>query len=66
MSKTTPETPHYRIALNITDAAIAAGVSRPTIYRWINDGLPNYKIGGVRLIRVTDLDLWISSHGVEA
>lgn len=48
--------------LNMTKAAEFAGVSRMTLYRWLeNDPLPTtQKVdGGVRLVKISDLVEWI-------
>lgn len=29
-----------------------------TVHNWLKDGLPSYKIGGVRRIRMTDFEAW--------
>jgi len=38
------------------------GVSRPTVYRFIEKGMPNYKVGGRRLFDPDELTEWVKSH----
>lgn len=44
--------------LTIDQAAIAAGVTRRTIYRWINTGLRTTGTGETTLIDPTMLEHW--------
>ena len=43
--------------LRPAEAGEYARVTRSTIYRWMSDGLiKSYCVGGVRLIKVSDID----------
>lgn len=49
-----------RIALSVSEAAAAAGISRAFIYRALSSAeLPSSLLGRRRIIRVADLDAWI-------
>lgn len=47
--------------LNMTNAAKYAGVSRTQIYRWLEEGLPTNLKGGLRLVKISELDEWIEA-----
>lgn len=34
------------------------GASKTTVYRWYNDGFPHYAIVILKLLEVTERDLW--------
>lgn len=38
------------------------GISRPTVYRFIEEGMPNYKVGGRRFFDPGELTEWVKSH----
>ena len=60
---------HYeRLALTVSEAAQAVGVSRPTVYRWTHlQGFPVVRVGGVTRIPVRAFESWLESQieGVE-
>jgi len=39
------------------------GISRHTINKWLDMGLPVYQIGRCRLVKTTDLDEFIEMNG---
>lgn len=52
-----------KLALTISEAAKAAGVSRPTVYRWIKmSGFPVARIGGCTRIPVEAFKRWINQQ----
>ena len=52
--------------LGSPDAAMYLGLSAPTLYRLIDEGvLPAYKMGRVIRIKVSDLDAFIASVRIE-
>lgn len=55
------------LALNVSDAAQLAGVSRPTLYRWMNmTGFPVARIGGCVRIPTEAFKAWLEKQaGVE-
>ena len=48
--------------LSKKDAAIYAGVSRPTLDEWVNMGLKQNKIGARCFFNPKDIDDFITSH----
>ena len=49
-----------RLAYTVTEAAAAAGVSRPTLYRWMNaPGFPAFRIGGTVRVPVDAFNEWL-------
>lgn len=52
-----------RLAYPLGDFANAVGVSANTARRWIREGLPSYKVGGLVLILPGDFETWLRSHG---
>ena len=49
-----------RLAFTVSEAAEAAGVSRPTIYRWMHiEGFPVAKIGGCTRIPAQAFKVWL-------
>ena len=54
-------TPHQEW-FRINPAARRAGVSPRTVRRWIDKGLPAYRVAEFLLINRTELDDWIRSH----
>jgi len=68
--KPTVETPSAapvpRLCLTMNEAAEAVGVSRRGLYNLAErDGLPTVKLGGRRLVRVSDLEAWIAAQPVD-
>jgi len=56
MSKT------QKFALSVTEAGVAAGVKKDSIYKAMNSGeLPSMKIGRRRLIRSESLQAWLKA-----
>lgn len=52
------------IAVNMTEAARLAGVSRPTLYRWARmDGFPVIRLGGCTRVIVADFEAWLRKNG---
>lgn len=52
-----------RVAYTPTEAAAAAGVSRPTIYRWMHmEDFPVAKIGGCTRIPVQAFKVWLEKQ----
>ena len=52
-----------KLAFTITEAAKAAGVSRPTIYRWTHiQGFPVVRIGGCTRIPAKLFEQWINQQ----
>lgn len=52
-----------RLALRVTEAADALGVSERTLRRWMRDeGLPFARIGGSVLLPVADVRGWLSER----
>jgi excisionase family DNA binding protein len=52
-----------RIALRPAEAARTIGVDRRTIYRMMDRGdLPSITVGGVRLIRVSDIKTMVGER----
>ena len=50
------------LAVAPAQAAVMAGIGRTKLYEAISSGaLPSFKIGTRRLIRVSDLDDWLTS-----
>jgi len=56
-----------RLLLTVAETAEAIGVSRRQIYNLAGSaGLPTVKLGGRRLVRVTDLREWVAAQPVDA
>ena len=52
-----------KLAFTVSEAARAAGVSRPTVYRWIRiPGFPVARIGGCTRIPVEAFRRWINQQ----
>lgn len=45
--------------LKVNDVCDIFGVDRTTIYSWIRNGMPSYKVGGVRMFVEADVDAWV-------
>lgn len=54
-----------RLFLRISEAAASCGVSRRTLWSWISQGLPAFRVGGVTLIRPDKLREWLEKHAVD-
>lgn len=52
----------YPIMLSVAEVAAAIGVERVTVYEWIANGLPLYRIGVKRKILVADLVEYLRAH----
>lgn len=51
-----------RLAVSPSEAAKMAGIGRTRLYESLSNGeLRSFKIGARRLIRIRDLDRWLSS-----
>jgi excisionase family DNA binding protein len=49
-------------AIPVSEACVRLGISRSKLYELLNEGeVPSVKIGRRRLIRVADLNQWLSS-----
>ena len=44
--------------LRVDEACVAAGISRATLYRWINTGLPAKRINDVWHVDAATLEHW--------
>lgn len=52
-----------RLALTVSDAARLAGVSRPTLYRWMGIvGFPVARIGGCTRIPTRAFERWLNER----
>lgn len=52
-----------KLAFTISEAAQAAGVSRPTLYRWTHiQGFPVVRVGGITRIPVRAFENWLESQ----
>lgn len=52
-----------KLAFTVSEAARAAGVSRPTVYRWIRiPGFPVARIGGCTRIPAEAFKRWIDKQ----
>jgi excisionase family DNA binding protein len=48
--------------LSINGVVKFLGISRPTVYRFIEKGMPNYKVGRRRFFDADELIEWVKSH----
>ncbi|MBN1690375.1 MAG: helix-turn-helix domain-containing protein [Dehalococcoidia bacterium] len=62
MRKKQPDSKIERIFFTFTEAQEFLGVSRQTIYKLMDDGLPSHKIGKKRVFLKEDLIKWIKEH----
>lgn len=54
------------LAVSASEAARLLGVSRPTIYQYINQrGFPSFRLGGRTLVSVDGLREWIRKRTME-
>lgn len=52
-----------KLAFTITEAAKAAGVSRPTLYRWTHiEGFPVVRVGRITRIPVRVFERWLEQQ----
>jgi len=50
--------------LGVEDIAIHLGVSKETIYRWIESGkIPSHRIGKLWKFKASEVDQWVFSGG---
>jgi len=50
--------------VSVTDVAEHLGISRDTIYRWIETkGLPAYRVGRHWKLKLEDVDRWVRQGG---
>ena len=54
-----------RLFLRISEAAAACGVSKRTVWSWIGQGMPAFKVGGVTLVSPDKLREWLENHAVD-
>lgn len=50
------------LLLTVAELAARWSMSRATIYRALEDGLPSLKLGRSRRIRVSDADQWLNEQ----
>jgi excisionase family DNA binding protein len=48
--------------ISIKEVLKFLGISRPTVYRFIEKGMPNYRVGGRLFFDADELTEWIKSH----
>jgi len=66
-AETAPAGQIPRLLLNVAEVAEALGVSRRQVYNLAaTAGLPTVKLGGRRLVRVSDLHEWVAAQPVDA
>lgn len=52
--------------LSVVEIAEHLGVSKETIYRWLEKGkIPAHRVGKLWKFKVTDVDKWITAGGAE-
>lgn len=52
-----------KLAFTISEAAQAAGVSRPTLYRWTHiEGFPVVRVGRITRIPVRAFERWLEQQ----
>lgn len=54
-------TPEY---LSLTELAIYASVAKNTLKKWLNDGMPYYKVNRCIRVRVDEFNQWMSRFRV--
>lgn len=52
------------LVYNLSEACHAAHCSYNTLYKWIQDGLPEISYGRYKRIRKTDLEAWLEKLAV--
>ena len=48
--------------VDVEAVAHAFSTTNTTIYRWMKEGMPSYKVGGRRLFDVEECVTWVKSH----
>ena len=48
--------------MRIKDLQAYLRISRATLMRWLQKGMPSQKVGGVRLFVVADVEKWIAGQ----
>jgi len=48
--------------IRIKDLQAYLRISRATLMRWLQKGMPSQKVGGVRLFVLDDVEKWIMSQ----
>lgn len=48
--------------LSIEEVIKLLGMSRQTVYKLLDEGMPSYKLGGRRIVDRTELIAWVKSH----
>ncbi len=48
--------------MRIKDLQAYLRISRATLMRWLQKGMPSQKVGGVRLFVLADVEKWIASQ----
>lgn len=62
MARKKPEGIPDRENLTFAEAMEFLRVSHQTLYNFVEEGLPSYKIGGKRIFTKSDLNKWVESH----
>jgi excisionase family DNA binding protein len=57
-----PATTDAGLLLTVAQLATRWSMSRATIYRALEDGLPSLKLGRSRRIRLSDADQWLNEQ----
>ncbi|NCE66322.1 DNA-binding protein [Pseudoflavonifractor sp. 524-17] len=58
-----PDTQSKPLAISAPEAARLLGVSKPTIYQYINrEGFPSFKLGGRTLVSAEGLREWVKAQ----
>lgn len=47
--------------LSVQEIAVHLGVSKDTIYNWINKGMPAHKFGKLWKFQTSEVDKWIKA-----
>jgi excisionase family DNA binding protein len=48
--------------LSVEEIAAYLGVSKDSVYRWIDQGLPAHKLGRLWKFKATEVDNWVKSE----
>ena len=48
--------------LSIEEVIKLLGMSRQTVYKLLDEGMPSYKLGGRRIVDRDELIAWVKSH----
>ena len=54
-----------RLYLKLKEVGEVCGVSKRTVWQWVNDGLPTIKVGGTCLVKKVDLESWLEGFKVD-